>query len=138
MTYRTCARNRLLISPDEKVLLAEINALLARAAAHQDGLTLDDMWLRVTTPRRIPGLPIGPITHEIVTWGGRVVMTIPAEGGLKPTEDVFLRRFPSDGNRKPTAPEGDGRVKTEPLGHVMGAVEAEDQLPVLRELFGLD
>ncbi|EOC9367819.1 hypothetical protein ACJCHP_004526 [Enterobacter asburiae] len=33
MTYRTCLRNRLITGPDEK-------ALLARVAAHRDGLTI--------------------------------------------------------------------------------------------------
>lgn len=123
MTYQNCPRNQLIIGPDEKELLAEIEALLARAAAHQDGLTVDDMWIKVTTPRRIPGLPVGPITREIVTRGDRVVMTIPPEGDPKPTEDIFLRRFPSDGDR---VPEGSGAVRTQTLQEAKDAViEAE-------------
>lgn len=129
MTHRICPRNRLLIGPDEKELLAEIEVLLARAATHQDGLTIDDMWIKDTTPQRKPGLPPGPATREIVTWGDRVVMTIPPEGDPKPTEDIFLRRFPSDGDRIPGAPEGNGAVRTQTLQEAKDAVtKAEEKI----------
>lgn len=133
MTHRICPRNRLLIGPDEKELLAEIEVLLARAATHQDGLTIDDMWIKATTPRRKPGLPPGPATREIVTWGDRVVMTIPPEGDPKPTEDIFLRRFPSDGDR---VPEGSGTVRTQTLQEAKDAVIEAEKKALDEILFG--
>lgn len=129
MTDKTSQREPLIIGPAEKELLAAIKALLARAALHQNGLTIDDMWIKATTPRRKPGLPPGPATREIVTWGDRVLMTIPPEGDPEPTEDIFLRRFPSDGERVPGAPERNGTVRTQTLQEAKDAVtKAEEKI----------
>lgn len=39
MTYLTCPRNRLIIGPDEK-------ELLARAAARKDGFMAAELWIK--------------------------------------------------------------------------------------------
>lgn len=116
-----------MIVPEEQNLRAEIDELLGRAAAQKDGLVIDDLWIKATVPRRKPGLPAEPATRHIVTRGDRVVMTIPPKGNPVPVEDIFLRRFPSDGDRVPGAPEGNGTVRTQTLQEAKAAVIDAEQ-----------
>ncbi|EOC9367820.1 hypothetical protein ACJCHP_004527 [Enterobacter asburiae] len=58
-----------------------------------------------------------------------MVMAIRSERDLKPTEDIFLRRFPSDGDRVPGAPERNGAVWTQTLQEAKNAVtKAEEKI----------
>lgn len=124
-----CSREHLMIVPEEQNLRAEIDAMLGRAAAQKDGLAIDDLWIKATVPRRKPGLPAEPATRHIVTRGDRVVMTIPPKGNPVPVEDIFLRRFPSDGDRIPGAAEGNGTVRTQTLQEAKDSVtKAEEKM----------
>ena len=127
MADETCPREWLIIVPEEQNLRAEIDALLERAAAQKDGLSIDDLWIKATVPRRKPGLPAEPATRHIVTRGDRVVMTIPPKGNPVSVEDIFLRRFPSDGDQIPGAPEGNGTVRIQPLQKAKDAVIEADK-----------
>nr|HDC4297905.1 hypothetical protein [Enterobacter hormaechei] len=129
MADENCPREWLIIAPEEQNLLAEIDALLGRAAAQKDGLAIDDLWIKATVPRRKPRLPAEPATRHIVTRGDRVVMTIPPKGNPVLVEDIFLRRFPSDGDRIPGAPEGNGTVRTQTLQEAKaGVTKAEEKI----------
>lgn len=129
MADENCPGEWLIIVPEEQNLRAEIDTLLERAAAQKDGLVIDDLWIKATVPRRKPGLPAEPATRHIVTRGDRVVMTIPPKGNPVPVEDMFLRRFPSDGDRIPGSPEGNSTVRIQPLQEAKDAVtKAEEKI----------
>lgn len=125
-----------MIVPEEQNLREEIDALLGRAAAQKDGLVIDDLWIKATVPRRKPGLPAEPATRHIVTWGDRVVMTIPPKGSPVPVEDIFLRRFPSDGGQIPGAPEGNGTVRIQTLQKAKDAVTKAEEKVLKKILSG--